>query len=52
MVTPEPKLASELYKGAESQGYVVFKVALNDTAPKIAFSRKYDGSGATWFKAY
>jgi hypothetical protein len=52
LVAPDPALDTELYKDASNEGYAVFKVATNDKAPKIAFGRKYDGTGGIWFKAY
>lgn len=52
IVVPEPKLDTDLYKGASNTGYVVFKVAKTDKEPKIVFDRDYDGTGGIWFKAY
>lgn len=52
VIAPEPELTGELYKGASSKGYAVFKVATSDKQPKIAFGRNFDGTGGIWFKAY
>lgn len=52
IMAPEPVLDIELYKGASSEGYVAFKVAVSDKSPKITFGRNYDGTGGIWFKAY
>lgn len=51
VVTPEP-LNATLYKDASSEGYLAYLVNIDDKAPKIAFGRKYDGTGGIWFKAY
>jgi hypothetical protein len=52
LIAPDPTLSSELYKNASTEGYVLYKVAIDDKAPKIAFGRNYDGTGGIWFKAY
>lgn len=52
IVSPEPKLDAELYKGASNEGYVAFKVGVNDKMPKMTFGRNYDGTGGIWFKVY
>ncbi|HYE80642.1 MAG TPA: copper amine oxidase [Clostridia bacterium] len=52
VVTPEPKLESDLYKGSSNEGWAVFIVGVDDMNPKIAFGRSYDGTGGIWFKAY
>ncbi|MEA4924120.1 MAG: stalk domain-containing protein [Syntrophomonadaceae bacterium] len=49
VVEPEPALSSELYPGAEHEGYITFKVNQDDTNPKAAFGLQYDGSGGVWF---
>lgn len=49
IVTPEPALSTSLYSGANTTGYVVFKVLETDEAPKIVFGQKYDGTGGIWF---
>lgn len=52
VVSPSPSIDAELYEGASNEGWVVFIVKTDDTTPKIAFERDYDGSGGLWFKAY
>lgn len=52
VVDPDPTLSAKLYKDASNEGWASFIVAKNDLKPKLAFGRKYDGSGGIWFKAY
>ncbi|BBI32672.1 hypothetical protein [Cohnella abietis] len=49
-VSPDPKLDSNLYTGASNTGWAVFQVQKDDSAPLLAFGRKYDGTGGIWFK--
>jgi len=49
VVEPDPSIRTDLYSGAEHEGYVVFKVKKTDNNPKIAFGLKYDGTGGIWF---
>lgn len=51
-VTPKPALGADLYKGASSEGWAAYLVKKDDATPKLAFGRKYDGTGGIWFKAY
>jgi hypothetical protein len=50
VVTPDPKIDTDLYAGATHSGWVVFEVSKTDSAPVVAVNRKYDGSGGSWFK--
>ena len=52
ITTPDPELSTKLYKGSSNEGWAVFEVKKDDATPKIAFGRKYDGTGGLWFKAY
>lgn len=51
-VPPDPSLNAKLYKGSETEGWEVYAVKKDDVTPKLAFGRKYDGTGGIWFKAY
>lgn len=48
--TPDPELYGQMYAGAEKEGYVVFEVKKDDSAPKFVFGAKYNGTGGIWFK--
>jgi len=50
VVTPEPALSTQLYPGAQHEGYIAFKVKKSDMAPKVAYKLNYDGTGGIWFK--
>lgn len=50
VVPPEPSLSTELYTGAQHEGYAAFKVNKADANPKVAYGLKYDGTGGVWFK--
>ena len=50
VVTPKPAINTELFSGAEHEGYVAFKVKVSDKNPKIAYGLDYDGTGGIWFK--
>lgn len=52
VVNPEPSLDANLYKGASIEGWQAFMVKGDDTAPKLAFGRDYNGKGGIWFNAY
>lgn len=52
VVEPEPRLDSNLYQGAYSEGWVAFLVKTDDLKPVISYGTDYDGSGGVWFKAY
>ena len=52
LVTPDPQIRTDLYKGASVEGWVVFQVKTEDTKPTIVFGQDYDGTGGVWFKAY
>ncbi len=51
-VVLDSAIDAALYKGSANEGWAVFIVGANDPNPKIAFGRKYDGTGGVWFKAY
>ena len=46
---PTPKFSGSLYAGGTLEGYAVYCVNKNDTAPKLVFGAKYDGTGGIWF---
>ncbi len=50
VVIPSPQLSTELYAGAEHEGYAAFKVKKDDLNPKINYGANYDGTGGIWFK--
>jgi putative cell wall-binding protein len=52
VVCPDPEIDAELYKGATVKGWAAFMVRKDDLRPRLAFGRKYDGTGGIWFKAY
>lgn len=52
VVTPEPKIDANLKVGSSKEGWAVFQVKKDDTAPLITFGRGYDGRGGIWLKAY
>ncbi len=52
VVEPEPAFSGEAYSGASVTGNVVFMVDATDTAPKITYSRDYNGSGGIWMALY
>jgi hypothetical protein len=49
MVTPDPQLSTNLYKGSSHEGWAAFMVAIDDSAPVITFGRDYQGRGGAWF---
>ncbi|WP_434579208.1 stalk domain-containing protein [Thermoanaerobacterium thermosaccharolyticum] len=51
-VPPSPNLRAKLYQGASNEGWVAFKVKINDLKPLIVYGKGYDGSGGVWFKGY
>lgn len=51
-VLPSPTLQAKLYQGASNEGWVAFKVKVNDLRPLIVYSKSYDGTGGVWFKGY
>lgn len=46
------ELNTKLYAGGSTEGWLLYEVALTDSAPKIGYGQKYDGTGGVWFKAY
>lgn len=48
-VVPTPSFSGSLYTGGTMEGYVVYAVDTNDTAPKLVIGAKYDGTGGIWF---
>jgi len=48
-VEPKPDFSGKVFEGGTLTGYVVFLVDKADTAPKIVYGMKYDGSGGIWF---
>ena len=44
---PEPGLKGRLYSGDSCEGWVIFLVSQDDSAPLMTFGRKYDGG--VWF---
>lgn len=48
-VEPTPKFSSSLYKGASVEGWTIFMVKKDDTAPKISYGTEYDGTSGIWF---
>lgn len=49
VVEPAPAIGANLYAGATHEGWVVFQVAKDDTAPVMTYGRTYDGTGGIWF---
>lgn len=43
------QLNEKLYEGGVAKGYVVCKVKIGDTAPKMVYGSNYDGTGGAWF---
>jgi len=43
------KLSGKIFEGGTTIGNAVFLVDKSDTAPKIVYGMKYDGSGGIWF---
>lgn len=52
VVTPDPQLDSNLYKGASNEGWIAFQVKKDDEHPLIAYLKSYDGKSGFWFKGY
>jgi len=50
IIAPKPSLSTSLYTGAETEGWVAYKVKVNDLTPKLGFGQSYDGTGGVWFK--
>ncbi|HWQ75845.1 MAG TPA: stalk domain-containing protein [Syntrophomonas sp.] len=48
-VAPSPTFSGSLYQGGTLEGYSVYLVDKTDTAPKLVFGAKYDGTGGIWF---
>lgn len=49
VVAPDPSIRTSVYAGATHEGWAVFQVAKDDTAPVLTYGRKYDGTGGIWF---
>lgn len=49
VVEPDPALGGSIYTGASTEGWCAFLVNKNDSAPKIVYGQKYDGTGGIWF---
>lgn len=49
VVEPAPSLSGSAYAGGTTEGYAVYCVDKTDTAPKLVFGAKYDGTGGIWF---
>ena len=52
VVPPDPELRTNLYKGADQEGWVIYELRADDRKPRIVFGRMRDGAGGIWFKAY
>ncbi|MFK7695913.1 DUF4352 domain-containing protein [Paenibacillus sp. HJGM_3] len=50
VVVPDPSIDTDLYVGAIHSGWIAFEVSKTDTAPLMAVTRNYDGTGGAWFK--
>lgn len=50
VVEPKPSLDTDLYVGAEHEGYASYMVKKSDANPKLVYGQKYDGTGGAWFK--
>lgn len=46
---PEPSLRTSLYAESTHEGWVTFAVEKTDTAPVVAYGRRFDGTGGIWF---
>lgn len=49
VVAPDPRFSGSLYQGGTLEGYAAYLVDKTDTAPKVVFGAKYDGTGGIWF---
>jgi hypothetical protein len=49
MVSPEPRLDTNLYAGATHRGWAVFQVYIEDKNPLIVTARDDRGRGGLWF---
>ncbi|SBW04205.1 hypothetical protein KL86CLO1_11877 [uncultured Eubacteriales bacterium] len=48
-MAPSPTFSGSLYQGGTLEGYGVYLVDKTDTAPKLVFGERYDGTGGIWF---